>query len=156
MNALLEDDATESIAISITGHVFPWESEEPIAFSLEGLPDSWTLPQVDLDATEIPAESLALVPRPIMEQCLVVPFRVEPDRICLAMADPSNDGIVDELSFVTGKFVERYRADRDAIARAIERAAARSSRAERPRPFRVAPSRNSSRAFASAVVVPDR
>ncbi|MBI2897666.1 MAG: hypothetical protein HYY06_29170 [Deltaproteobacteria bacterium] len=166
----------------------PWEGDEHLSRFEVRLPDRDSLPvnrglsaalgaepDADLDLEADPdlvftppwasAEDLAgahehvgLLPREIAEKHLVLPFRVDDNRIHLAMADSKADRIVEELGFVTGKTVVRSVTDGNTLRQAIADAYGTANQADATRRalgFRIAPSRNSSRAFASAVVLPD-
>jgi len=79
------------------------------------------IPQVDLDATEIPRAVTDLVPGDLAEQHSVMPFAQPMKFLDLAMADPTNLGIVDELQIRTRLNVRPHLAGPKAIERAIAR-----------------------------------
>jgi type IV pilus assembly protein PilB len=80
------------------------------------------LPSVnDLDALEVPAEVLALVPRDHCEKHAVLPLARRGAALHLAMADPTNVFAVDPIQFRTGLRVKPVVASEGAIARAIAR-----------------------------------
>ncbi|MCO6057989.1 Flp pilus assembly complex ATPase component TadA [Pseudomonas sp. MOB-449] len=58
--------------------------------------------EIDLREFQVDAEVLALVPQKICTQQMVLPLRVMDKRLRLAMADPLDQGLIDELGFMTG------------------------------------------------------
>jgi type II secretory ATPase GspE/PulE/Tfp pilus assembly ATPase PilB-like protein/FixJ family two-component response regulator len=58
--------------------------------------------QVSLDEFSIDLAVAALIPFNLCKRHLIVPLNVEGKRLMVAMADPLNDGLLDELRFVTG------------------------------------------------------
>ncbi len=66
------------------------------------------VPAVDLARTVINLKSLDLVPEQVALDAGVLPLSVEPERVVLAMSNPLDQSVVDEISFVTGKKVEPY------------------------------------------------
>lgn len=127
---------------------------------LDGDPDlRFTPPWASAGDLADAHEHAGLLPREVAEKHLVLPFRVDGNRIHVAMADAAASHIVEELAFVTGKTVVRSVTDAETVRNAIAEAYGTAARTEAKRHvggFRIAPSRNSSRAFASAVVLPDR
>jgi DNA-binding response OmpR family regulator len=85
---------------------------------LRALSKQHGMPGIDLAQTVIPLENLELIPRDIAQQHLILPFSVKDEHLFLAMADPSNRRIVDEIEFVTGRKVFPYVA----IARSLDQA----------------------------------
>ena len=61
-----------------------------------------------------------LVPRSYCEHHLVVPLKIEDRRILVAVADPLDDGLKEDLQFVTGLEVRNVMADAAAIRAKIE------------------------------------
>lgn len=83
---------------------------------LRALSEQHGLPGIDLAQTVIPLENLKLIPHDIARQHLILPFSVKDEHLFLAMADPSDRRIVDEIEFVTGRKVFPYVA----MSRALE------------------------------------
>jgi type IV pilus assembly protein PilB len=78
------------------------------------------IPSVDLDAQDIPQDVIALVPGELCDQQSVIPFaRPMGKFLDLAMADPTNAGIVDELQIRTRLNVRPHLAGPKQIERAI-------------------------------------
>src|SRR4051812_36315236 len=73
----------------------------------------------NLESRAIEADVLDLVPGELAEQHSVVPFNVQGKFLDVAMSDPTNLGIVDELRIRTRLNVRPYLAGPKAIERAI-------------------------------------
>lgn len=104
------------------------------------------VPTIDLDAIEVPQALIDLVPGDLAEQHSVMPFAQQMKFLDLAMADPTQLGIVDELQIRTRLNVRPYLAGPRAIERALSRyygrgfsagfrPAGRNTRASEPIPF---------------------
>jgi DNA-binding response OmpR family regulator len=89
---------------------------------LSALSEQQGLPAVDLRRVVISLENLALVPVDIARQHVILPLLVNDDRLFLAMADPDNKRVIDELEFVTGKRIFPYVALHGAMRDVIEAA----------------------------------
>jgi CheY-like chemotaxis protein len=87
---------------------------------VRALIDSSDCPGVDLSRSVIPVTNLAIVSHAFCRQQRVLPVSVGKAELVLAMADPENVALADELRFVTGRKVLRYAAVPAAIERAIE------------------------------------
>lgn len=85
----------------------------------EALAEEHGVPGVDLSRSAIPLELLDLVPRAVSEGDLIFPLSEEGGRIHLAMAHPTDDRVVAEVRFVTGREVSPYAACRTSLLRAI-------------------------------------
>src|SRR5690606_17311752 len=77
------------------------------------------LPRVPLDGLTVPEEVLGLVPQEICEKHLLLPLSVTrnergAETLHVAMSDPTNLELVDDLAFHTGKRIEvAVATDRD-------------------------------------------
>jgi DNA-binding response OmpR family regulator len=89
---------------------------------LSALSEQQGLPAVDLRRVVIALENMALVPVDIARQHCILPLLVKDDRLFLAMADPDNKRVIDELEFVTGKRIFPYIALHGAMREVIEAA----------------------------------
>ncbi len=87
--------------------------------ALRALSEQHGVPGIDLGQIAILLEHLELVPREMCESHQILPVLVRGDRIFLAMANPKDKRVIDELEFVTGKKVYPYIALTTALARAI-------------------------------------
>ena len=79
------------------------------------------IPAVDLDAYEVPRAVIDLVPGELAEQYSVIPVGAPMKFLDLAMADPTNLGVVDELQIRTRRNVRPHLAGPKQIERAIAR-----------------------------------
>jgi DNA-binding response OmpR family regulator len=87
--------------------------------ALRALSEQHGVPGIDLAQIAILLEHLELVPREMCESHQILPVLVRGDRIFLAMANPKDKRVIDELEFVTGKKVYPYIALTGALSRAI-------------------------------------
>ncbi len=88
--------------------------------ALRALSEQQGVPGIDLSQVAILLDHLDVVPRSIAESHSILPVLVRGDRIFLAMCDPSDKRVIDELEFVTGKKVFPYVS----LRRTLERATA--------------------------------
>jgi DNA-binding response OmpR family regulator len=89
---------------------------------LSALSEQQGLPAIDLRRLSIPLDSLALVPIEIARKHSILPLQSEDDRLFLAMADPADRRVIEEIEFVTGKRVFPYVALQGALFDVIEQA----------------------------------
>ncbi len=89
-----------------------WVSERAIRDILrkDMLIEEIALPEIQVD----PAVS-ALIPQSFCERQLVVPLRIDGRRLLLAMADPLDAGLLDDLRFVSGLEIQPVMASLSAI-----------------------------------------
>ena len=87
--------------------------------ALRALSEQHGVPGMDLTQIAIALEQLDVVPREVAETHRILPVLVRGDRIFLAMADPHDKRVVDELEFVTGKKVYPYIAVQATLTRTI-------------------------------------
>ena len=66
---------------------------------VQALSHQLNLPASNLDAAQIPVEVLDLIPAELAEQHSVIPFSRQGTFLDVAMADPTNLGIIDEPGF---------------------------------------------------------
>ncbi len=76
---------------------------------------------IDLDRAEIPAHILALVPPDVARNSRVLPFAQSGRFLDVAMADPQNLGVIDEIRIRTQLNIRPYLAGPKAIERNIGR-----------------------------------
>jgi DNA-binding response OmpR family regulator len=98
--------------------------------ALKALSEQHGIPGIDLNQICLKLENLELLPREIAEKHLILPVLVREDRIFIAMANPRETKVVDEIEFVTGKKVYPYVALESTLARVIEEAYTRKTRGE--------------------------
>ena len=87
--------------------------------ALRALSEQHGVPGIDLTQIAIVLEHLDTVPREIAETQRILAVLVRADRIFLAMGDPHDKRVIDELEFVTGKKVFPYIAMHGTLIRAI-------------------------------------
>lgn len=97
---------------------------------LKALSEQHGLPGIDLDQVVVPLANLKLIPGEIARQHLILPILVKDDRIFLAMADPNDRRVIDEIEFVTGRRVFPYVALHDDLGETIAKAYDASERGE--------------------------
>ncbi|CAN5166039.1 type IV-A pilus assembly ATPase PilB [soil metagenome] len=78
------------------------------------------LPGIDLLDAEIDPSVLKLIPVEIAQKYVVFPVRRESSRIVLAMCDPTDWTVIDDLKFLTGYEIEPLIADEYSIIEAID------------------------------------
>jgi type IV pilus assembly protein PilB len=88
---------------------------------VKALAHQLNFPIVDLEKQQVAAEVLELVPGELAEQHHIVPFQREGKFLDVAMSDPTNMGIIDELRIRTQLNVRPYLAGPRKIERAIAR-----------------------------------
>ena len=69
---------------------------------LEFLSQQYGVPHIDLSHCRIEPNVLNLVPIEIAHQYMIVPVRQFRSRLTMAMIDPSNIAVIDEMKFRTG------------------------------------------------------
>ncbi|MCG8425685.1 MAG: hypothetical protein MJE77_48010 [Proteobacteria bacterium] len=78
-------------------------------------------PTIDLDQLDVPDSTLELVSADLAEQHSLIPFNLEGKFLEVAMSDPTNLGIIDELRIRTQLNVRPYLAGPKMIERALSR-----------------------------------
>lgn len=92
---------------------------------VRALARAYECPGVDLSRSVIPAANLGVMAPDFCQERKVIPVTVGRTEIVLAMADPDDAALADEVRFVTGRKVLRYAA----VGLSIERAIAALARA---------------------------
>lgn len=72
---------------------------------LKALSEQAGVPAVNLEEIEFPLSNLDIIPKEIASQHVILPIKVTDDAISLAMANPDDQRVVDEIEFVSGKRV---------------------------------------------------
>ncbi|MEM6954949.1 MAG: response regulator [Myxococcota bacterium] len=98
---------------------------------LKALSEQLGLPGIDLAQVVVPLENLELIPLEIARQHLILPILVKDDRIFLAMADPTDRRVIDEIEFVAGRRVFPYVALQETLLSTIDEAYALVERGEK-------------------------
>lgn len=86
---------------------------------LRALSEQFGVPGIDLNQVAIAVEHLELVPREVAESSRILPVLARDDRLFLAMANPRDKRVIDELEFVTGRRVYPYVAITSTLERTI-------------------------------------
>ncbi|MFM8723531.1 MAG: GspE/PulE family protein, partial [Planctomycetaceae bacterium] len=63
----------------------------------EALADQWGMPVINLEETNIPPQVLEIVPQPMAEMYRIMPVSIKNNVLTVAMADPQNVGVLDDL-----------------------------------------------------------
>jgi DNA-binding response OmpR family regulator len=98
--------------------------------ALKALSEQHGIPGIDLGQVCLRLEDLELLPREIAEKHLILPVLVRDDRLFIAMANPREKKVIDELEFVTGKKVYPYVALEGPLSAVIEEAYEKKARGE--------------------------
>jgi DNA-binding response OmpR family regulator len=72
---------------------------------LKALSEQHGVPATNLDEVEIQLKNLDVIPQDIARKHLILPISVTSDSIHLAMANPDDERVIDEIEFVCGKRV---------------------------------------------------
>jgi DNA-binding response OmpR family regulator len=89
---------------------------------LRALSEQFGVPGIDLNQISLALVHLDMVPREVAESSRVLPVLVRDDRLFLAMANPQDKRVIDELEFVTGRRIYPYVAISTTIERTIREA----------------------------------
>ncbi|HSN90756.1 MAG TPA: response regulator [Anaeromyxobacteraceae bacterium] len=84
------------------------------------LADFHGCPAVDFSRSVVPTSNLDAIPAALCRQRRVLPVSLSPSELVLAMADPDDSALADEIRFVTGRAVLRYVAPAAAIERTVD------------------------------------
>ncbi len=98
--------------------------------ALKALSEQHGTPGIELSQVCVRLDDLELLPREIAEKHLILPVLVRDDRLFVAMADPREKKVIDELEFVTGKKVYPYVALETVLAQVIDSAYNKKMRGE--------------------------
>jgi DNA-binding response OmpR family regulator len=90
--------------------------------ALKALSEQSGVPGIDLSQVCIRLADLGIVPRELAQRHKLIPVLVRDDRIFVAMAQPTEKKVIDEIEFVTGKRVFPYIALSGPLARVIQAA----------------------------------
>lgn len=98
--------------------------------ALKALSEQHGIPGIDLSQICLNLELLDLLPREIAERHRILPILERDDILFVAMADPRERTVLDELEFVTGKRVYTYVALESALTDTVAQAYERKLRGE--------------------------
>ena len=97
---------------------------------LKALSEQHGVPGIDLNQVCVRLSDLEILPREIAERRLILPVLVRDDRVFVAMINPGDKKVIDELEFVTGKRVFAYVALKSALESVIRDAYDSKARGE--------------------------
>jgi len=80
-----------------------------------------SVPYIDCESLEVESETLKLLPHAIARRCCALPVLVQGTKLVVAMAEPQNLQIVDELRFSTGMNIIPRLSFRTEIKAAVEK-----------------------------------
>jgi DNA-binding response OmpR family regulator len=86
---------------------------------LRALSEQLGVPGIDLNQIAVSTKTLDLVPREVAMASHILPVLARDDRLFLAMANPHDKRVIDELEFVTGRRVYPYVAIATTLDRTI-------------------------------------
>lgn len=86
---------------------------------LKALSEQFGIPATNMDETEIDLANLDFIPQDIAETHVILPIAVTNDAINLAMANPEDQRVIDEIGFVSGKRVFPHVAIKGQLDNAI-------------------------------------
>ncbi len=98
--------------------------------ALKALSEQHGIPGIDLQQICLRLEDLELLPREIAEKHVILPVLVRDDRLFVAMANPREKKVIDELEFVTGKKVYPYVALERTLLDVVQQAYTMKTRGE--------------------------
>lgn len=87
---------------------------------LRALSEQHQVPGIDLSQIVVPTSNLKLVPVEVAKQYLILPFSLSEEQILLAMADPQDKRVIEEIEFVTGRSVGVYVALHEPLLKVID------------------------------------
>lgn len=89
---------------------------------LKRLSEQFGIPAINLRQICVRLADLELLPREIARRHVILPVLVRDDRLFVAMANPADKKVIDELEFVTDKKVHAYVAIPERLEEAIDEA----------------------------------
>jgi hypothetical protein len=98
--------------------------------ALKALSEQFGVPGIDLGQICLRLEDLDLLPREIADRHHILPVLVRDDQLFVAVANPRETKMLEELEFVTGKKVYPYIALEGVLRRVIQAAYTRRARGE--------------------------
>jgi DNA-binding response OmpR family regulator len=87
--------------------------------ALRALSEQYGVPGIDLAQIAVVLETLDVVPREVAVSHRILPLLIRGERLFLAMGDPQDKHVVDEIEFVTGKKVYPYVAMQTTLVKVI-------------------------------------
>lgn len=97
----------------------PAEKVQDAVSELKALSEKFGVPAIDLKQVCVRLSDLELIPLEIARRHVILPVLVREDRLFVAMANPQDKKVIDELEFVTDKKVYPYVALPELLSAAI-------------------------------------
>ena len=88
---------------------------------LQFLSQQYGFPSVDISQMEIPQDVLRLVPVDVVQKHKVLPVSRAGSTLVLAMTDPTNYLVIDDIKFLTGYNIDVVVAEETALKKSIDR-----------------------------------
>lgn len=88
---------------------------------LQFLSQQFGFPAINISQVEIPPEILKLVPVDVVQKYKVLPISRAGSTLVVAMADPTNYLVIDDLKFLTGYNIDVVVAEEGALKKAIDK-----------------------------------
>ena len=79
------------------------------------------IPAISLDGVKVSQDVIKLVPRSLCDKHHIMPLSVENNKILIAVSDPSNLGVADDIRFLCNLEPQIYLATEGAITKLIAR-----------------------------------
>ncbi len=79
--------------------------------------------RIDLAKITVTSDLLKLLPADLMKRHLVVPFERQGEHLSVAMADPNNTSVLEQIRLLSGSEVDVFAAPAESIANVLEKAA---------------------------------
>tara|TARA_Y100000780_G_scaffold232485_1_gene264503 strand:+ start:25568 stop:27268 length:1701 start_codon:yes stop_codon:yes gene_type:complete len=86
----------------------------------EFLAEQYSVPAIDLETFEIDPKALEKIPKQICDKYVCIPISLSGTTLVVAMSDPSNIFVIDDLTYITKCKIQTVVASETAIAKAIE------------------------------------
>ncbi|WMJ81386.1 GspE/PulE family protein [Clostridium sp. MB40-C1] len=84
------------------------------------LKDNFNINSIELDNTDVENDVIKVLPEDIARKYNVMPFKIKDSNLLIAMVDPLNEIIIDDIRFITNKDVIPYIERKNKIIYAIE------------------------------------
>jgi len=81
----------------------------------------YSVPSIELEALDVPAEVVKLIPHEVAERHGLIPIDVQGSSIIVAMSDPSNIYAMDDIKFLTGYNVEAVVTTDSSVKSALQK-----------------------------------
>ena len=118
LQTALRDQKTTGAKLGSTLIKLGYLTEDQIT---EVLSEQYGVPAVNLSEVDIDPEVIRLVPEDMAKTHTLIPINKAGSILIVAMSDPSNISVVDEVRFKTGYSVEVVVTSEDAIKRSIDK-----------------------------------